>query len=92
MSRNINQSTSKDILAQWVFLSLRKALSKSNIRMGFEATGIWLLNHHAVDSLLAPSEMFTSQPQEGATASGSLGACGVLEKDDKHDGEQGHVD
>ena len=32
MSRNLHQSASKEILAQWVSLALRKTLSISNIR------------------------------------------------------------
>jgi hypothetical protein len=48
MSRNLNQAASKDTLAQWVSLSLRKALTKNNVKKGFSATGIWPLNQHLV--------------------------------------------
>jgi hypothetical protein len=58
MFRNLNEGASKDTLAQWVSLSLKKALTKSNIRKGFATIGIWPLNDHAVDTMLAPSKSF----------------------------------
>lgn len=59
-SRNLDETTTKDVLAQWVSLVLRKALSVNNIQKGFSATGIFPLNFHAVDSHLLPSEVFTT--------------------------------
>jgi hypothetical protein len=41
---------------------LYKALTKNNIKKGFSATGIWPLNEHAVDNMLALSESF-ERPQ-----------------------------
>jgi hypothetical protein len=60
MSRNLNQGAGKDTLAQWVSLSLHKALTENNIKKGFSGTGIWPLNEHAVNAMLAPSESFRS--------------------------------
>lgn len=61
MSRNINQPARKETLAHWVSLSLRKALSESNIRAGFKRAGIYPLNRHAVDRHLAPSETYDQE-------------------------------
>ena len=63
-SRNLDESATKDVLSQWVSLALRKALSASNIKKGFSATGIFPLNFHAVDSHLLPSEVFTAPDRE----------------------------
>jgi hypothetical protein len=60
MSRNLNEATSKDTLAQWVSLLLEKALTEDNIKKDFIAMGIWPLNDHAVDSMLAASKSFQS--------------------------------
>jgi hypothetical protein len=57
-SRNLDESATKDVLAQWVSLALRKALSVNNIQKGFRATRIFPLDFHAVDSHLLPSEVF----------------------------------
>jgi hypothetical protein len=72
MSKNLNQPTSKDTLAQWVSLSLRKALTESNIKKGFSSTGIWPFNEQAVDTMLAPSEIYDSLLHEGGLGSGNL--------------------
>jgi hypothetical protein len=37
---------------------LRKALSDNNIRKGFNATGIFPLKRHAIDSQMMPSESY----------------------------------
>jgi hypothetical protein len=66
MSRNLNVPASKDTLTQWVSLSLKKALTESNIRKGFSGTSIWPLNAHIVDSMLGPSQLF-SYPLEEET-------------------------
>lgn len=68
MSRNINQPANKETLAQWVSLSLRKALTESNIRGGFRGAGIYPLNFHAVDSYLVPSETYGSEGQATNTS------------------------
>ena len=59
-SRNLDESATKDVLSQWVSLALRKVLFASNIKKGFNATRIFPLNFHAVDSHLLPSEVFTA--------------------------------
>ena len=61
MSRNIGQPAGKETLAHWVSLSLRKALSESNIRAGFRGAGIYPLNRHAVDRFLAPSDTYSHE-------------------------------
>ena len=58
MSRFIDQPACKSTLAQWVSLSLRKALTPENIRSGFRATGIFPLNRTAVDSDMAPAAVY----------------------------------
>jgi hypothetical protein len=80
MSRNLNEAASKDTLAQWMSLLQYKALTGSNIKKRFFATGIWPLNDHAMDSMLAPSESFERQQggfnmghaQQQSHASGQL--------------------
>lgn len=57
MSRNLNEGPSKEILAQWVSLSLKKALREGNIKKGFSRTWIWPLNEHAVDNKHAVDNM-----------------------------------
>jgi hypothetical protein len=59
-SRNLNESATKDTLAHWVSLALRKALSASNIKKGFSATGIFPVNASAVDSHMLPSHVYES--------------------------------
>ena len=57
-SRHLNEKTSRETLAHWVSLALRKALSSSNIMKGFERTGKTPLNRNAVVDMLKPSEAF----------------------------------
>jgi len=45
---NLGESPSKQTLAHWISLILRKALSKQNITSGFRATSIWPLNLEAI--------------------------------------------
>jgi hypothetical protein len=42
--RNMNQRTTKEILAQWVSLALKKVLTDKNIKKGFSATWIYPIN------------------------------------------------
>lgn len=58
MSRNLNGEASKDTLAQWVSLSLKKSLTEGNIKKGSATIGIWPLNDHAMDNMLVLSESF----------------------------------
>jgi hypothetical protein len=66
MLRNLDQSTSKEILAQWVSLALRRALSVSNIRADFQRVGILPFNKHAANKNLAPSEIYGSSERGGS--------------------------
>jgi hypothetical protein len=42
------------ILAEWVSLRLRKALTATNIKSGFKATRIYSLNLHAYNRYFGP--------------------------------------
>ena len=57
----MHQAASKETLAHWVSLALKKALTQQNIRKGFSATRIYPLNADAMAKHLAPSEVFTSE-------------------------------
>ena len=57
-SWNLDQPAIKTTLVHWVSLALRKALTNTNIRRGFRATGIFPLNRHVVDSHMLPSESY----------------------------------
>jgi hypothetical protein len=57
-SRNMSEPATKSTLSQWVSLGLRKALTSENIRSGFRGTGIFPLNPAAMNTHLAPSEIF----------------------------------
>jgi hypothetical protein len=46
-------------------------LTESNIQKGFSATGIWPLNDHVVDNMLAPFEIFEIPLQETEEESGN---------------------
>jgi len=48
----------KEDLAQWVSNGLRRALSKENIKKGFEVTSIYPLNENAMNSKMGPSEVY----------------------------------
>jgi hypothetical protein len=54
-SRNVGQKATKEALAQWVSLALRKALNQNNITKGFSKIGIFPLNRAALDKELTPS-------------------------------------
>ena len=45
----------KEDLAQWVFLSLEKSLSSSNIKADFKECGIWPFNPQAMRNKIEPS-------------------------------------
>jgi flagellar biosynthesis GTPase FlhF len=53
MSRNLDQPAKREILAQWVSLALKKALTSKNIENGFRATGIYPLNRAAVEKIFS---------------------------------------
>ena len=48
----------KEILANWVSLALKKALTTKNIQGGFRGAGIWPLNLEAMKLKMGPSEGF----------------------------------
>jgi hypothetical protein len=77
MSRNLNEPASKDTLAQWVSLSLKKALTESNIKNGFSATSIFPLDEHVVDSMLAPSDSFRCEVGIGEGGGRNVGRGGL---------------
>jgi hypothetical protein len=77
MSRNLNEGASKEILAQWVSLSLKKALIEGNIHKGFSGIGIWPLNEHVVDSMLAPSQVFQFPVEELPESAGRSREAGL---------------
>ena len=74
-SRNIDQSATKEVLAHWVSLGLRKALSICNIRSGFRRTGIYPLNNKALDGHFTPSEPYRLAADEApnSTAEAVIG-------------------
>ena len=69
MSRYVNEPAGKETLAQieWVSLSLKKALTASNICSGFRATGIHPLNKHTIDEDMGPSRVYRRDPGEGSS-------------------------
>ena len=52
---------SKENLANWVSLALKKALTTSNIQNGFRGAGIWPLNLVAMKLKMGPNEVFKRQ-------------------------------
>ena len=75
MSRNLDQPASKEILAQWVSLALRKALSPSNIQAGFRGAGIFPLDRNAPSGYIAPSEIYRSPPGESGCRQDAQQPC-----------------
>ena len=68
----MHQPAGKETLAQWVSLALRKALSPKNIKNGFATTGIWPLNHKALDGQFAPSRLFEDDEDGVVAGEGTL--------------------
>ena len=58
------EKVEKQTLAHWVDLSLKRALSTSNIKVGFRATGIWPLNLEKMQHHMGPSRTIHSRPSE----------------------------
>jgi hypothetical protein len=56
--QNIGRGASKAMLAQWVLAALRKALTETNIKSGFRATGIWPFDREAVNQYMQPFVQF----------------------------------
>ena len=84
MTRNLDTPASKNILAQWVSLSLRKALTERNIQSGFRKAGIYPLNKNAVDHLFVTSEVFRNREGagEGTEPASPLQSAGDTETAD----------
>ena len=49
ISHNLNQLATKQMLAHWVSLALRRALTPHNIKKGFSSTGILPFNRDAMN-------------------------------------------
>ena len=47
------------MLAQWIFLPLKKELMPSNIKNGFKAFGIWPLNYHTINKKMELAQIFS---------------------------------
>ena len=56
--RNPEVKVRKEDLASWVSLGLKKALTPTNIKVGFRGNGIWPINLEAMNSKMGPSESF----------------------------------
>jgi hypothetical protein len=61
---NKGQQCKKEDLAQWVSLSLKKALTPQNIKAGFKATGILPLDKDRMSAKMGPSEGFNQKAQD----------------------------
>ena len=68
---NLAATPSKQTLAQWSSLALRKALSSANIKAGFRATGIWPMDREAIQRHLQPSTIFREPCHDHDPAPGS---------------------
>ena len=72
----MHQVASKETLAYWVSLALKKALTLHNIQKGFNATGIYPLNSQAMAKHLAPSEVFMEEFGKGKDGANVVGDVG----------------
>ena len=52
------KTVNKEHLAQWASLAFKKALTPTNVRTGFQACGIWPLNHRAMQGKMRSSAGF----------------------------------
>ena len=64
----------KEILANWVFLALKKALTAKNIQGGFRGAGIWPLNLEAMKLKMGHSEGF-KRPTSAEVHRGHWSRC-----------------
>jgi len=60
MVRTNYNEPNKVTLVGWVNKALDLALSKRNIKSGFQVTRIWSLNPKAMDGRTKPSELYTN--------------------------------
>ena len=58
IAHNLNQPATKQTLAHWVSLALRRALTPQNIKKGFSTTGILPFNRDAMNVHLGPSAAY----------------------------------
>ena len=58
----------KENLAQWVSLTLRRALTIQNIEKGFRVTRIWPWDDLAMVAKMGPSEVFHTQVEDATDA------------------------
>ncbi len=65
MVRNIYNEPNKVTLVRWVDKALDLALSKKNIKNGFQVTKIWPLNPKAMDGRTKPNELYTTNYNNG---------------------------
>ena len=56
--RNKGKGATKEDLAQWVSLALKKVMTPANIQKRFIVTGIWLLNWTALNDKMGLIEVF----------------------------------
>lgn len=55
---NKGKRAKKEDLTQWVFLTLKKALTLLNIYKGFKTIGMWLFNPIAMEGKMQLNEQF----------------------------------
>jgi hypothetical protein len=60
--RNKSKGASKEVLVTWVSSALTKALTHKNITSGFQTTGIFPFNPHAMQDKNRPSEFYREVP------------------------------
>ena len=64
MIQNNGRKMQKDTLAHCINLALKKALSSSNIMVGFRAIGIWPLNLDRMEAKMGPSKPYYFIPSK----------------------------
>ena len=57
MLENNATNVEKEILAYWIDMALKKALSTSNIKADFRGTGIWSLNLQRMEEKMGPLDL-----------------------------------
>lgn len=78
---NKGHGAKKDILAEWVLLGLKKALTVANIKSGFKATSNYPLNPHACGKHFGPFKRlltyrFFEEAMDLDCTLGNEGNCG----------------
>ena len=70
---NKNHVVGKQTLCEWTSKALKRALTPTNIRVGFRGTWIWPLDRKALKSSMLPSRGF----EEGLAGQGRCGVTGA---------------